>query len=730
MPSSVFALAPAAVAKTSPALIEADERWFARIAMRLEEVVDEVSARLERTRREDARGGEAALERDLAVHRLTARRAMLRRYGVDATLGRIVPADGGEPTYVGRFGLSDADGTPLLVDWRAPAAEPFFAATHARPLGLASRRRYLWAGGRVRDFWDEVFVRDVALGERAALDDQSAFLTSLADARTDRMRDVVATIQADQDEIIRSSAQGALVVDGGPGTGKTVVALHRAAYLLYEDPRLDAGRGGVMFIGPSAAYVDYVSDVLPGLGEDNVRTCTVRDLVPEGAHARVEPDERVRRIKAATTLVDAIPAAVAVFEEPPRASVTASTLWGDVEVEPSDWADAFAAVEPGTPHNDARAQVWDALAEIVAGRVGVDVRAAGRALAQDDAFVRAFTRAWPILEADFVVRSLLSVPALLRRCAPGLSPDEVRLVQRAEDAPWTIDDLPLLDAARRRLGDPEAPARARRRRAALARERAARERVRDELIAGDDGELLLMSMLSGEDAQYSLFERDAEPDERAHALDGPFAHVIVDEAQELTDAQWTMVLARCPSRSLTIVGDRAQARHGFPESWRERLAHVGVTDVRMSSLRINYRTPAEIMAVAEAEIRRAVPDANVPTSVRSIPGAVVFAQPHEREAVLQEWADAHETGIACVVGDPAFSGGPRVRALSPEAAKGLEFDLVVVVEPERFGSGIEGAVDRYVAMTRATGRLVILSVQDHEAERTPPVTTAARGRSR
>ena len=230
MPSSVFALAPAAVAKTSPALIEADERWFARIAMRLEEVVDEVSARLEPTRREDARGGEAALERDLAVHRLTARRAMLRRYGVDATLGRIVPADGGEPTYVGRFGLSDADGTPLLVDWRAPAAEPFFAATHARPLGLASRRRYLWAGGRVRDFWDEVFVRDVALGERAALDDQSAFLTSLADARTDRMRDVVATIQADQDEIIRSSAQGALVVDGGPGTGKTVVALHRAAW--------------------------------------------------------------------------------------------------------------------------------------------------------------------------------------------------------------------------------------------------------------------------------------------------------------------------------------------------------------------------------------------------------------------------------------------------------------------------------------------------------------------
>ena len=201
-----------------------------------------------------------------------------------------------EPVYVGRLGLADSDGHRLLIDWRSPAAEAFFAATHANPLGLTSRRRYRWSEGRITDYWDEVFTAE-GLDGRAALDDQSAFIASLGSSRSPQMRDVLATIASDQDAIIRAGSPGALVVDGGPGTGKTVVALHRAAYLLYSDPRLGHRRGGVLFIGPHQPYLTYVADVLPSLGEEGVQTCTLRDLVPEGAAAHEESDVGVARLK-------------------------------------------------------------------------------------------------------------------------------------------------------------------------------------------------------------------------------------------------------------------------------------------------------------------------------------------------------------------------------------------------------------------------------------------------
>ena len=218
----------------------------------------------------------------------------------------------------------------------------------------------------------------------------------------------------------------------------------------------------------------------------------------------------------------------------------------------------------------------------------------------------------------------------------------------------------------------------------------------------------LMQWMDGDDLRNSLVDEAALPSADPDQLAGPFAHVIVDEAQELTDADWRMLLARCPSRSFTIVGDRAHARHGFRETWHERLEHAGLTDVSLASLTINYRTPREVMAAAEPVIRAAIPDANVPTSVRSSGIPVAHGMPADRDAILDEWLAAHDEGIACVIGDPAFDGRERVRSLTPELAKGLEFDLVVLVEPERFGSGIEGAVDRYVAMTRATQRLVVL----------------------
>ncbi|MBJ7452954.1 MAG: AAA family ATPase, partial [Blastococcus sp.] len=273
--TSTFALPEALSAKADPALIRADEQHFAAITASLASSIAELSGRLDAERRAPGGDGEAALNRDLEIHRLTSRLRTLRRFGLDLCLGRIVAADGAEPVYVGRLGLTDTTGLRLLVDWRSPAAEPFFAATHATPMGLISRRRYRWTRGRITDYWDEVFAPD-GLEGHAALDDQSAFIATLGSTRSPRMRDVLGTIQADQDAIIRAGSPGAVVVDGGPGTGKTVVALHRTAYLLYADPRVGHDRGGVLFVGPHEPYLAYVSDVLPSLGEDGVRTATLR----------------------------------------------------------------------------------------------------------------------------------------------------------------------------------------------------------------------------------------------------------------------------------------------------------------------------------------------------------------------------------------------------------------------------------------------------------------------
>ena len=705
---TAFSLPDRLSAKRSPDLIRDDERHFAAISASLAGSIADVENQLDAARLSAGGHGQTALDRDLEIHRLTARLRVLRRFGLDACLGRMITR-AGESIYVGRFGLTDVDGRRLLVDWRSPAAEPFFGATHGQPHGLASRRRYRWTLGRITDYWDEVFTPE-GLESNVALDDQSAFIASLGSSRTARMRDVLGTIQSDQDAIIRAGSRGAFVVDGGPGTGKTVVALHRTAYLLYSDPRLERRRGGVLFVGPHSSYVAYVSDVLPSLGEEGVQVCTLRDFVPAGADAVPETDREVARLKASGRVVELIDNAVRHYEHPPTAPVLVETPWGDVEVDAADWAEAFGAPERGAPHNEAREQVWNALLEIIVDSLG-EAAPPGvmmKALERDGELRTTFARTWSLLDPENVVRDLMSVPAYLRQSAPWLTESEVALLQRSPDEAFTISDLPWVDAARHRIGDPEASKRARRRDAAIAAERERRSRVVDELIAADDSELMLMSMLRGEDAQNSLDDESALPTLTPDELAGPFAHIVVDEAQEFTDAEWQMLLARCPSRSFTIVGDRAQARHGFREKWEERLARVGITEVTMARLSVNYRTPEEVMEVAAPVIHSVIPDANVPTSVRRSGLPVVRARRERLGEILERWSTENDDGIACVIGDPTFEASARVRSLSPESSKGLEFDLVVLVDPDRFGDGIEGAVDRYVAMTRATGQLVIL----------------------
>jgi hypothetical protein len=711
-----FALPDALAAKTDPALVDRDRDHFRAIATSLDRAIAELEQSLAETRRVRAGHGRAALDRDLEVHRQTARLRALRRFNLDLCLGRVVHEGRDEPTYIGRFGLADPDGRRLLVDWRSPAAEPFFAATHARPQGLVSRRRYRWVGGRIVDYWDEAFTEE-GLTHTAALDDQSAFIATLGGSRTPRMRDVLGTIQADQDAIVRADSRGALVVDGGPGTGKTVVALHRTAYLLYADPRLGHRRGGVLFVGPHQPYLAYVSDVLPSLGEEGVQTCTVRDLVPQASLARPEVDERVAALKADARMVAAIEPAVALYEEPPGESLLVETPWVDVPVTKADWAEAFDSPDPGTPHNPARDEVWEELLTILVDKVDTedlspdDLR---RVLDRHGGLRDTFDRAWPLIEHTDLVGDLWTVPAYLRMCAPWLTPDEVAALRRQDPEAWTYADLPLLDAARLRLGDPEASRRRRRTQVAEARERARMAEVIDDLrttareSGADEYEDGLVTMLVHDDLQTALVDDAALPAADPDLLTGPFAHVVVDEAQELTDAEWQMLLIRCPSRSFTIVGDRAQARHGFAESWAERLDRIGLPGATIAPLTINYRTPAEVMAEAEPVIRAALPGANVPTSIRESGIPVLHSPAGERDRIIEAWLAEHAEGTAVVIGDPTYADTPRVRSLTPVLAKGLEFDLVVLVDPDRFGDGIEGAVDRYVAKTRATQQLVIV----------------------
>ncbi|ROZ89082.1 RNA polymerase recycling motor ATPase HelR [Gordonia sp. OPL2] len=709
---SAFHLTDNRSSKADPHLISADDDHFAAIALSLQTSIADLTARLENLQKSRGGHGKEAVERDLEIHQTNDRLRTLRRFSVDLCLGRFVPTDGTGPVYIGRVGLTDRDGRQLLIDWRTPAAEPFFAATHADPMGVTSRRRYRWSYGRITDYWDEALTPGTDTAD-LALDDDSAFIAGLSAGRSPRMRDVLGTIAADQDAIIRAGSRGALVVDGGPGTGKTVVALHRAAYLLYADPRLAGNRGGVLVVGPHEPYLGYVADVLPSLGEEGVRTCTLRDLLPEGATATTESDDAIARLKSSATMVEAIEPAVAFYEEPPRKPFVVETPWADVTLRPADWAEAFDAPEAGTPHNDGRDVVWEALVTNVADKLDGEARPAEvrRALAQNQDLVRVVTRAWPLLEPSDIVADLWSVPAFLRKCAPALGADEVRALQRRQPYAWTESDLPLLDAARRRIGDPDASRRRRHRAATLSAERARMDDVVGDLLDStvhDDGEGV-MSMLRGQDLRDSLVDQTASPAEEPDALAGPFAHIIVDEAQELTDADWQMLLSRCPSRSFTIVGDRAQARRGFTETWPERLSRVGVKQVTTASLTVNYRTPEEVMAVAAPTIQAVLPDANVPTSIRTSGLPVRHERSAERDAIVERWLSENAEGTACVIGDPSFVERPRVRSLSPAHAKGLEFDLVVLVEPDTFGAGIEGAVDRYVAMTRTTRELVVLS---------------------
>ncbi|MFI1992645.1 HelD family protein [Actinoplanes sp. NPDC020271] len=711
------------------------------------------------------RGGEL-FQRDATIYAYAERLAQYEAVEEGLCFGRLDLRDGG-PLHIGRIGIHDT-GEPPLIDWRAPAARPFYVATAISPFGVTLRRHIRTRGRTVVELDDEILDLDAARADTSIVG-EAALLAALTANRTGRMRDIVETIQAEQDRVIRAEAGGVLVVQGGPGTGKTAVALHRAAYLLYTYREQLSARG-VLIVGPNATFLRYISQVLPSLAETGVLLATMGDLYP-GITARHAEAPEVTEIKGRAVLVDLLAAAVR-----DRQRVPAEPL--EVEVDRHVLRLTAADCEParqrardsGLTHNRARpifvAGVLDALAAQVADRIGDDpfwddplgeddalttpnlLDAADRAdlrgdLAADPVVTAAIDSLWPVLTPDQLLIDLYAVEGALESAASGLlDPAEAVLLRRAPRTGWAAADVPLLDEAAELLGADDRAARA-----AAAREQGRRlayaQGVLD-ITAGsksyeleDDDEAAIPNIADVMQADMlaeHLEEREFRTAAERAAADRNwvFGHVIVDEAQELSPMAWRLLMRRCPSRSMTVVGDLAQSGTlGAPASWADVLSPYVADRWRLAELTVSYRTPAEIMSWTEQALADADPPIVAPKPVRS-----TGVEPWEATGTLTDLA-SHVAREITAAGDgrlaviapadvlpalaaalPALTTGSspdledHAVLLTVTQSKGLEFDTVVVVDPARIRAGSpRGANDLYVALTRPTQRLGVFTLE-------------------
>ena len=671
----------------------------------------------------DVQNGGTLVDRDAEVRAMGNRMKRLDVADDGLCFGRLDTLSG-EHSYIGRIGLLDEENghEALLLDWRAPAARAFYVATAASPEKMRRRRQFHTRGRQVVDFTDEFLGRpgDAERGGRG----DAALLAAVNAPRGDGLRDIVATIQAEQDEIIRLAHNGVLVIEGGPGTGKTVVALHRVAYLLYTQ-RERMERHGVLVIGPNPAFLNHIGRVLPSLGESNVVFMTTGDLVP-GLRITAEDAPDAARLKGSLKILDVLAAAVADRQRLPEHPLTIqlADVTVRIDAETAEWAIQEARAS-GQPHNEARAVFGEivtyvlterAIARIGKGWLTRDDRNAWervrsdllKELADNAAFIAALDELWPILTPETLLAQLYTSPERLR--AAGADPTLWRAVGDA----WTVSDVPLLDELVDLLGrDKAADQTAERERKAEAEYAAG---VLDNMISredlmDDEDHLLAQDMLYAEDLADRFLERDTrELAERAAAdRDWTYRHVVVDEAQELSEMDWRVLMRRCPHRSFTVVGDLAQRRSvAGATSWDTMMEPYVPGRWVYRSLSVNYRTPAEIMTVAAALLAEFAPGVQPPESVRAC-----GVQPWSRRviedeipAAIEEFVrdEAAREGTSVVIGPPGVPG-----AVVASQTKGLEFDAVLVVEPERIlADGPRGAAELYVALTRATQRLGVL----------------------
>ena len=640
---------------------------------------------------------QALVERDVMVANALER---IERLGVGdeaICFGRI-DRDDGEAYHIGRLAVSDVDHTPLVIDWRVPAAEPFYRATGRHPMGLWRRRHLVTDGRRVTDLEDELFgptagpAGPEGNGQDGRLAGPATLLAALERSRTGFMRDIVATVQAEQDQIIRAPLTGVLVVQGGPGTGKTAVALHRAAYLLYTH-RFLLERQGVLVLGPNRLFLRYIEQVLPSLGETGVHLATPASLVPEVAPTGTEPVE-VARLKGDERMAAVVAKAVRDRERPLRRSVEVPFGRRVLRVGGRETAEIVSiARRRSGPHNVRRRLVerlfferlheqW----ERADGADGLSVDDLRRGLRREPRVVEALERMWPVLTPMQLLHDLFGAPPLLELAGGALRPEERAALHRprhelVDEVAWTPADIALLDEARHRLG----PARG-----------------RDELRT--------------------------------------YGHIVVDEAQDLSPMQLRMLTRRSLSGSMTVVGDLAQATGTWAAPrWDDVVRHLEPKrGWQLVDLSVNYRTPSEIMAVADRVLAAAVPGARPPRSVRSTgatprfvrcdPAAlpacvadVTAAQTASGGTVAVVCASSQRDDLAAALraADVDFGDATRRGLAAPVTlvevglVKGLEFDVVIVVSPTRLvAESPQGPRSLYVALTRATRSLVVVHDED------------------
>nr|WP_156910720.1 3'-5' exonuclease [Nocardia mangyaensis] len=670
--------------------------------------------------------------------------------------GRIDLASAEEQArYIGRLGILDEDNDyePLLLDWRAPLARPFYLATTANPEDV-TRRRHIRSRNRAVTAINDEYLdlttaeRDGAIGTDDGVGGESALLAALNAARTGHMNDIVETIQSEQDAIIRSEHKSVLVVQGGPGTGKTAVALHRAAYLLYTY-RQQLAKSGVLIIGPNATFLDYIGQVLPSLGETGVLLSTIGDLYP-GVKAVREDSLRAGEIKGSLDMLEVLKQAVRDRQEVPAEPVRLAFDGYPVTLDRKIATKARGRARSSRrPHNLARpifaSSVIDALTDQLAATMGADLSGGtsllssadlseiGDEMRADPQVQAAISALWPILSPQDVLADLLADPARLDRAAKSLSPQDRAELVRSDDGTFAAADAPLLDELAELLGvdDTEERERSRRRwRAQLAEAQdaldiltgSAPQDIEDEL----DPEILMAYDLidASQLAQRQEFgNRQTTAERAAGDRTWTYGHVIVDEAQELSEMAWRMVMRRIPNRWVTVVGDVAQT--GDPagaSSWQRVLEPYVAQRWKLTELTVNYRTPAEIMAVAADVLAAIDPGVRVPRSVRETgnPPRAHRVRPDRVAAELARLLDAeHGPGTSAVlapatlVPDLSPLAGESVQVLTVHDAKGLEFDRVYLVDPHTIlTESPRGLNDLYVALTRATQRLTVV----HTAE--------------
>ncbi|MGJ4844686.1 HelD family protein [Leifsonia sp. Le1] len=720
---------------------------------RLDALRAETEDRLTRVRRESVGSNhQARSERDAFARLYEDQLTQLREVDSRLVFGRLLleqPVDGSAHRYIGRIGLRDDDQRSLLVDWRAQQASAFYQATANERMGVRARRHLTMTGREVVRVDDEVFDEALLDGEDSdsgQVQGEGALLAALTAQRTGRMHDIVATIQAEQDRIIRSDLRGALVVQGGPGTGKTAVALHRAAFLLYANrQRLSAS--GVLVVGPSPAFLRYIEAVLPSLGETGVVLRTLGDMFP-GVEASGDDEPEAAKLKGSVQMVRLLSRAVRSRQKAPDAEQVVVVDNERLTVQPELIQRAISrAQRTGKPHNVARVTfVKHALGELV-DLLAAQLRAGGSTIDEADLKVLRedlrtsydvrvlLNTAWLPLTPQKFLQDLYSRPAWLAELTPRWSDAQRASLFRERTGRFTVSDVPLLDEAADLLGDfPGRPD-------AGARERE-RQRKRDvENAKAAIRNMGVQGLVNAEQLADGFAEREdtGTTAERAEADRlWTYGHVVVDEAQELSPMQWRMLVRRCPMKSFTIVGDIAQvASAAGATSWDEALRPSFKDAWRLEELTVNYRTPAQITREAEELATqaglpitptRAVrkgdwPIRRVAVVADALPDAVADAVGHDRGidasgtvAVIATSAtvDAVAEAVTRRFGDEAARGAAGlskpIAVLTGYEAKGLEFDAVVLADPDALaGETPRGAASLYVAMTRPTQRLTLVT---------------------